>query len=310
MSIIISIFHHQYFLSSVFYNQYFPSYLTNSKSIKIKLDLSNYAIKTDLKNLNADTSSFALKTNLTDLKTKVNKINLDKINSIDALQGKTLVKKNHFVFEPKYKYFKNFLKNSTECVSSWESKGLFNEKVVSTKIENTDFSPQVYYYSDEIGIKFNNDFLKKESILYEQKQIANIYVVYERSSYIISSTISFHNCLLGAITVTRNGNIDTNKHKYSGYGLAFSSKTYLHKDSGKRAYDLIIFGADLSSSAHAENKKNNVLVLGENSVKLNNTTIIVEDVIKTNCTVPNKKSVLPLHYNGNNSYLFVNGVQQ
>ena len=54
----------------------------NSKSIKIKLDLSNYATKTDLKNFNADTSSFALKTNLSDLKTKVDKIDFDKINDI------------------------------------------------------------------------------------------------------------------------------------------------------------------------------------------------------------------------------------
>ena len=48
-------------------NQYFPTYSVNSKSIKIKLDLSNYATKTDLQNSNADTSTFALKTNLADL---------------------------------------------------------------------------------------------------------------------------------------------------------------------------------------------------------------------------------------------------
>ena len=69
-------------------SQYFQTYSVNSKSIKIKLGLSNFATKTDLKNLNADTSSFALKTNLADLKTEVDRIDLDKINYIDALQGK------------------------------------------------------------------------------------------------------------------------------------------------------------------------------------------------------------------------------
>ena len=48
-------------------SQYFPLY-NNKGEISVKLDLSNYATKTDLKNLNADTTSFALKTNLADLK--------------------------------------------------------------------------------------------------------------------------------------------------------------------------------------------------------------------------------------------------
>ena len=82
------------------------------------------------------------------------------------------------------------------------------------------------------------------------------------------------------------------------------------KDSGKSAKDLIIFGVDLSNSSHTENKTNNILVLGENSVKLNNTTIQAESAVKTNCTIINQKFVLSLHYNGDNSYLFINGIQQ
>ena len=50
-------------------SQYFPQCVTpHSENIKIKLDLSNYATKTDLKNVaHVDVSSFALKTNLNDL---------------------------------------------------------------------------------------------------------------------------------------------------------------------------------------------------------------------------------------------------
>ena len=66
----------------------------------------------------------------------------------------------------------------------------------------------------------------------------------------------------------KNGNTDINKYKYSWYGLGFSTKKYLHKVSGKNADDLIIFGVDLSDSIHAENKKNNILVLGKKSAKL------------------------------------------
>ena len=51
-------------------SQYFPASSVNSKGIKNKLDLSNYATKTYLKILNTETSTFASKTYLADLKTK------------------------------------------------------------------------------------------------------------------------------------------------------------------------------------------------------------------------------------------------
>ena len=50
------------------------------KCIKIKVDLSNYVTKTDLKNVtHVDTSSFALKANLANLKTEVDKLDIDKL---------------------------------------------------------------------------------------------------------------------------------------------------------------------------------------------------------------------------------------
>ena len=66
-------------------NQYFPKpfNLYFGDSIKAKLDLSNYATKTDIKKISdVDTSSFALKTNLTDLKTEVDKLDIDKLKPV------------------------------------------------------------------------------------------------------------------------------------------------------------------------------------------------------------------------------------
>ena len=63
-------------------SEYFPE-LFNSHfgdSIKVKIDLSNYATKTDIKNIShVDTSSFALKTNLASLKTEVDKLDIEKL---------------------------------------------------------------------------------------------------------------------------------------------------------------------------------------------------------------------------------------
>ena len=55
-------------------NKYFPPYRSSRGDIKVKLDLSNYPTKTDLKCMtHVDVSSFASKTNLTSLKTNVDK---------------------------------------------------------------------------------------------------------------------------------------------------------------------------------------------------------------------------------------------
>ena len=62
--------------------QYYPPYRNSSNNIKLKLDLVNYATKTDLKNItHVDVSSFASKTNLAALKTEVDKIDTDKLKT-------------------------------------------------------------------------------------------------------------------------------------------------------------------------------------------------------------------------------------
>ena len=64
---------------------YYPPYRNSSNNIKVKLDLVNYATKTDLKNItHADVSSFASKTNLASLKTEVDKIDIDKLKTVPA----------------------------------------------------------------------------------------------------------------------------------------------------------------------------------------------------------------------------------
>ena len=62
-------------------SQYFPKpYGPFGGDINVKVDLSNYATKADIKNIShVNTSSFALKTNLADLKTKVDKLDIDKL---------------------------------------------------------------------------------------------------------------------------------------------------------------------------------------------------------------------------------------
>ena len=65
-------------------SQYFPKpFISFGEKVKVKVHLSNYARKTDLKNVaHVDTSNFALKTNLASLKTEIDKLGIDKLASV------------------------------------------------------------------------------------------------------------------------------------------------------------------------------------------------------------------------------------
>ena len=67
-------------------SQYFPKpFRSFGENINVKVDLSQYAIKTDLKNVNhVGTSNFAPKTNLASLRTEVDKLNIDKLAPVPA----------------------------------------------------------------------------------------------------------------------------------------------------------------------------------------------------------------------------------
>ena len=114
--------------------------------------------------------------------------------------------------------------------------------------------------------------------------------------------------MFGVVKLTKNNDID--KYKYSGYGTGFDSKgTFLFSD-GSFGQNVILWGADMSSSIHANNKINNMLVLGKQFIqRINDTTIYAEKTYSINFTKTKVKFCQSLHYNGDNSYLFVNGTE-
>ena len=86
-------------------SQYFPEPSEPFKGdINVKVDLSNYATKTDLKNIShIDVSSYALKSNLASLKTEVDKLDIDKLTSVPIDLAKlSNVVKNDVVKKTEY----------------------------------------------------------------------------------------------------------------------------------------------------------------------------------------------------------------
>ena len=61
---------------------YYPPYKSSSNNVKVELDLTNYATRTDLKNItHVDVSTYVSITNLAALKTKIDKIDVDKLKA-------------------------------------------------------------------------------------------------------------------------------------------------------------------------------------------------------------------------------------
>ena len=65
----------------------------------------------------------------------------------------------------------------------------------------------------------------------------------------------------------------------------------------------------MSSSIHIDNKKKDILVLGRGPIQRLESTLTAEKMYSINFTVTERKFCLSLHYNGANSYLFVNGTE-
>ena len=85
--------------------QYFPQpFRSFGRNVNVKVDLSNFATKADIKNIShVDTSSFALKTNLANLKTEVDKLDIDKLVPVPTdLSKLSNIVKNHVVKKDVY----------------------------------------------------------------------------------------------------------------------------------------------------------------------------------------------------------------
>ena len=103
-----------------------------------------------------------------------------------------------------------------------EVKGLSVEKIISTITSTDKSATKTIYDNARIKVRFNGDFLKRTQVTYNYGPILNIYIVYETISDTKTSNITLENCLFGAVTLTKN--VDINKYKYSGYGIGFDSR--------------------------------------------------------------------------------------
>ena len=92
----------------------------------------------------------------------------------------------------------------------------------------------------------------------------------------ISSFPTLENCLFGAVTLTKN--VDIDKCKYSGYGIGFGRQGFFSHPSGGTDRNVIIFGVDMSASTTIDNRKKDILILGRSPTQGLEHTLIAEKI--------------------------------
>ena len=214
-------------------------------------------------------------------------------------------KQNYLVFLPMGKYFKlNSVVGVIDRVLSWQSKGLSNESIKPPTTTNNSLTPELNHYGTKTRAKFIRSCLKQSKISYSHKKVVNIYIVYELEAFgSHDSDPTIKNCLFGAVTLTKNADIE--KYKYSGYGIGFDRRSSFSFAGGGFGQNVLIFGADMSTSIHIDNKKEDLLVIGRGPTQGLESTLTAEKMYSINFTVTKKKFCLSLHYNGANSYLLM-----
>ena len=125
-------------------------------------------------------------------------------------------------------------------------------------------------------MNFNGHCLIKNNISIPKKVI-NLYISYTLRPKLrnLNTYFTLGNCLFGSGKLTNNDDLD--KYEYTGYSIAFGSRSQFLFTDGSYGKNVIIFGADMSSSVHVDNKGKDILILGEGPTQgLDDTTLIAE----------------------------------
>ena len=82
---------------------------------------------------------------------------------------------NYLVFQPVCIYFEK----TGDKFSSWKSKGLSDEKIISTTTSTDKSATKTIYDNARIKVRFNGDLLRQNQVVYNHGPVVNIYIVYE-----------------------------------------------------------------------------------------------------------------------------------
>ena len=300
-------------------------YVTNASLSSQLNDVKSHHIPTEVTGIDNKT-----KKNASDILALENKLTQkgDTINEnereLSTFRGFFFyLQKNHLVYECKVGSFTFNNKN----ISKWKSTGFFNSSDYYSMngIENTKKEMPILKNDERLYVYLQGNHFQQHNVLTSNndhvldKNVVNIDIVYKLDPLASTRDKSFtiQNALFGATQITKNAT-DYDENNYKGYGICFDERSefgHTITECGHThttdARNVLIFGADMRFSVHATNRANHIYLMGTGLTQgINDTTICAEKKLYRNFTDFGKKFVLSLHYNGDNSYLFVNGRQE
>ena len=308
-----------------------------TKANSIKSDLNDYAKKTDVANdittiKNDYVTNASLTSRLNDLKsqhiaTEVKTIDdKTKKNASDILGFESRLKQKEDIVDEVqrenaltsgrdyylgrmyllYECKAFLLKYTSGKINLWKSTGINNytrdSDMDAVSVGATSLPPLID--NGRMSVRLEGAYFKQIRLLRpNNNNILNIYIVYliDPISNSRNTDYTVQNALFGGVKITKD-TTDTSKHIHEGYGICFDEGGTFSKGG---------INDGRNSLVHANNKANNIYVMGDSIVQgINDTTLYAEKICSQNFTAANKKFVLSLHYNGDDSYLFVNGKQE
>ena len=130
------------------------------------------------------------------------------------------------------------------------------------KPPDTSLAPILGFKNDgKRYFAFKGSCLKDDKAKSELDKIINIYIVYDLESNLnYNPDFALENCFFGGVEITKNTDVD--KYKYSECGIGFDGRGVFTYPTGSFGNNAIIFGVDVSSSVHIDNKGKDILILG------------------------------------------------
>ena len=211
---------------------------------------------------------------------------------------------------------------TSKDITEWKSTGIYNyssDSNMNAIVDSGGYLPDIKNDGKMHVHISGNHFQQNKVSIPNNNNAINIYCVYKLDPIASSRDTSFtiQNALFGAMQITKNAT-DNSKNNYKGYVICFDERSqfgHTITEDGRahttKCRNVLIFGVDMSFSAHATNRANHIYLMGDGLTQvINDTTLYVEKNYWRNFTDPGKKFMISLHYNGDKSYFFVNGRQE
>ena len=211
---------------------------------------------------------------------------------------------------------------TSKDISEWKSTGIYNyssDSNMNVVVDSGGHLPNIINDGRMRVHLSGNHFQQNKVIIPNNFNVINIYCVYRLDQIASSRDTSFtiQNALFGAMQITKNAT-DSDKNNYKGYGICFDERSqfgHTITENGitytSNGRNVLIFGVDMSFSVHTTNKANHIYLIGDGLTQgINDTTLYAEKKYFRNFTEPGETFLLSLHYNDDESYLFVNNGRQ